>query len=120
MAKKLKFSATCTIVGKEHRKATEAWTSSDGRKFPAKPKSWYLFIVFGERRDDCDLFDGEPTVAAVQVSKETYKGVEKYAQTECTVEMVGSLDNARTKVLALKGYDIIGVVEDEDNEDDDE
>lgn len=120
MAKRIKFSATCTIVGKEYRKATEEWTSSDGRKFPARPKSWYLYIVFGEKRENDDLFDGEPTVAAVQVSKETFKSVEKYATTDCSVEMVGALGNARTKVLSLKGYDIIGVVEDEDNEDDDE
>ena len=120
MAKRIRFNADCIIVGKEYRKATEEWKTPEGRVFPARPKSWYLHIVLGDKRDLDELFNGEPTLAVVQVSKETFKNVVKYTPTECFVEMVGALGNARTKVLSLKGYDIVGVVEDEDNEDDDE
>lgn len=113
----MRVTTDCILVAKEFKKATEE-REFNGKTYPAKPKSWHLHFLIGSYKDaEDELFYGEPTLVSAQVSKDSFDKVEnKFFRSMATVDIINMATSALTKIIRVNGIDVIGVVNEDDEE----
>lgn len=112
MSKKVEYKAQVTIVGKEFSPKREEMIINE-KKVPAKDDTFNLYVMFGTMRDDIpELYDTQPTVLTVEVSKTDYLKVNKRETLNALIRQ----DNTKTSVRELDGIPVIVRKEDVDED----
>lgn len=97
------FDETVLIVGKEFRKAYPAGVNGKGKAYKAKGDSFYITMLMGEKRDDCELFETDINLVTAEVTKMDYLRLKimKYVNGKF------ALNGEYYSVLELEGMTVI-------------
>lgn len=104
----------CMVIGKEFKKANDAFTTSDGKEVKANPDRWYLYLAVGKMRKSEDLFKEKPVISQVQVKEKTFDEICEFTRTDCRFRINTNFPTAY-KFYSVNGIEILdGIEEDED------
>lgn len=105
----------CLIIGKEFKKANEAFKTQDGKEVKANPDRWYLYLAVGKMRKSDDIFKEKPIISQVQVTEKTYNEFREFARTECKYRINSNFPTAY-KFYSVNGIEILDAIVDDDED----
>lgn len=92
------------IIGTEFKKATEEWTSREGKVISAQPDRYYVYFAIGTFQKNAEVLRGKPVIKECQVTKEVFESISTVEKTRVTIDLVDSFENYKTKIVSCEDY----------------